>query len=62
MSKQGIFPESLKNSIVIAFYKTKNPHICNNYRPVKLLSVIGKVYEYVIANRLQIYLNMFFSL
>lgn len=55
--KQGIFPTSLKESIVVAIYKKKSPHTCNNYWPVKLLSVIGKLYEHVIANRIQPHLE-----
>ena len=54
---RGEFPKSLKDSIVAALYKKKSPHVCNNYRPIKLLSVIGKIYERIIANRLQPYLK-----
>ena len=53
---KGVFPKSLKESIIAVLYKKKSPYVCNNYRAVKLLSVLGKVFERIIANRLQPYL------
>ena len=47
----------LKLSNIIPIYKNKGKkNVYNNYRPMKLLSIIGKIFERVIANRLQSYL------
>lgn len=40
--KQHIFPPDLKFSNIIPLYKKRKRNVCNNYRPVKLLSIIGK--------------------
>ena len=47
----------LKISNIIPLYKKGKRNLCNNYRPVKLLSIIGKIFERVIANRLQPFLE-----
>ena len=38
-------------------YKKCKRNICNNYRHVKLLSTIGKIFERIIANILQHFLE-----
>ena len=47
-----IFPDQWKLANVIPLYKKKDPNHIENYRPVSLLSNIGKVLERVIFNRL----------
>ena len=37
-----IFPDDLKLSNIIPLFKKGKRNLCNNYRPVKLLSTIGK--------------------
>ena len=56
----GIFPSQLKTSDIIPLYKKKLRSIIGNYRPVKLLSVIGKIFERILINRLQPYLEEHF--
>lgn len=55
-----IFPTKLKESDIIPLYKKKRRSIVGNYRPVKLLSIIGKIFERIIVNRLQPYLEQHF--
>ena len=55
--KKGIFPDSLKRAKVIPIYK-KGKHDClDNYRPISLLSNIGKVFEKVMYIRTMEYFN-----
>jgi hypothetical protein len=49
---EGIFPDSLKCSRTIPIFKAGNPLLCNNYRPISLLSVISKMLEKYVANKL----------
>jgi hypothetical protein len=50
---KGIFPNSLKIARVIPVYKNGDPNHCKNYRPISILSVLSKVYETVLKNRLE---------
>ena len=47
-----IYPESWKKANVSAIYKKDSPTIPNNYRPISLLSIIGKLMERCIHNHL----------
>ena len=47
----GIVPNQWKRANVIPLYKSDNPKIFNNYRPVSLLPVFSKVMEKVIYAR-----------
>ena len=51
-----IYPESWKKTNVSAIYKKDCPTIPNNYRPISLLSIIGKLMERCIHNHLTQYL------
>ena len=55
-----IFPDELKLSNIIPLFKKGLRNQSNNYRPVKLLSDIGKLFERIIANRLQPFLESSF--
>ena len=51
--KKGIFPETFKHSILIPMLKSnKDPTLITSYRPISLLSCLGKIYEKFIYNRL----------
>ena len=54
---EGIFPESLKTANVIPLFKSDDPMLFNNYRPVSLLCTLSKLFEKVMYNRLLSYLN-----
>lgn len=42
---QSKYPSDWKNANVIPVFKTNNPNNVKNYRPISLISVIGKVME-----------------
>jgi retron-type reverse transcriptase len=48
----GVFPENLKCSRTVPIFKAGSPLLCDNYRPISLLSVISKVLEKYVANKL----------
>ena len=56
---QGVFPEQLKIANVIPLYKTDDPMLFNNYRPVSLLCVLSKVFEKVMYDRIITFLENF---
>ena len=43
--RDNIFPDIWKRANVSPIFKKGDPHLCNNYRPVSLLSVVGKCFE-----------------
>lgn len=49
---KGIFPERLKEAIVVPLYKNGNRTLLTNYRPISLLSTISKLFEKIIHGRL----------
>jgi len=44
----GIFPDCLKVGVIKPILKSGNKTLKENYRPITILPVIGKIYEYVI--------------
>ena len=54
---QGQFPDIWKMANVIPVFKGKDPSIVNNYRPISLLSCLGKVFERCIFKHLFNYLR-----
>ena len=56
---QGVFPEQLKIANVIPLYKTDDPMLFNNYRPVSLFCVLSKVFEKVVYDRMILFLENF---
>lgn len=61
--EKGIFPDKLKEAVVIPLYKSGSKHECNNFRPISLLSTFAKIYEKLMKKRLIHFLeqNNFFS-
>lgn len=57
--QKGIFPASLKKSIITPVYKGGNRDDVNNYRPISVLTAISKVIEKLINTRLLQYVNKF---
>ena len=49
--KEGIFPEHLKQAKVTPIYKKGNAEQLENYRPVSVLPIFGKIFEKVIYSR-----------
>ena len=51
-----MFPNILKRANVTPIFKNDDPALCNNYRPILLLSNISKIFEKIHA-RLSIFLS-----
>lgn len=49
---QGIFPHNWKMANVIPVFKKGDRHDCENYRPISLLSVVSKILERVVFNKI----------
>ena len=58
MFKHCYIPQCMINSVIIPLIKIKceDQTDKNNYRPIALSSIISKVFEHVIAERLEVYL------
>ena len=56
---EGVFPNLLKSAIVCPIYKKNDKSRCANYRPISLLSNLGKIFERAMYNRVETFLNRF---
>ncbi len=54
----GIFPESLKISRIVPIHKGGTTDLCDNYRPISLLSTISKVLEKIVSTKLTDHLEV----
>jgi Reverse transcriptase (RNA-dependent DNA polymerase) len=50
--KNYVFHSKLKTSRTVPIFKTGDKLLCDNYRPISLLSSISKILEKAVANRL----------
>ena len=55
--KLGFFPEIQKTAKVIPIFKKGDQQDCNNYRPISLLSNVGKIIEKLVHKHLFKFLN-----
>ena len=55
--ENGVFPEAMKLEKVVPIYKAKNKQMFTNYRPISLLSIISKIFEKVMHQRLYSFLQ-----
>ena len=53
----SMFPNILKTANVTPIFKNDDPALCNNYRPISLLSNISKIFEKIIHARLSVFLS-----
>lgn len=53
----GVYPSKLKIALVKPLFKKGDPNNLDNYRPISLLSVFNKIFEYLLFNRLNIFLT-----
>lgn len=51
--EKGIFPNILKKAKVVTIFKKGSRSELNNYRPISLLSVVSKIFEKCLAERLE---------
>lgn len=54
----GIFPEYLKEYLVVAIHRSEPKIQVQNYRPISLLSTISKIIKNIFKNRLTSYINI----
>ena len=50
--ESGIFPSVLKVGKVTPVFKKGDPQLFDNYRPISILPVFGKIFEKIIYGRL----------
>ena len=55
--KEGVFPSLNKKAIICPIYKKGDKKSCENYRPISLLSNMSKIFERLMYNRLENFLN-----
>ena len=48
--KTGIYPNAWKKSNIFPVHKIEDKKIVNNYKPVSLLPIFGKVFEKILFN------------
>ena len=60
--EQQIWPKQWKRARVVAVHKKKSRTCIANYRPISLLSVVGKVYEKILTKALTDYLDKHYLL
>ena len=53
----GKYPDILKLAKIVPIFKKNDPLFCNNYRPISLLSNIGKLIEKLLYQRLYSFLE-----
>jgi hypothetical protein len=56
--QQGIFPQKLKKSRTVPIFKAGNPELCDNYRPIALLSSLSKILEKMVSVKLVNHLDL----
>lgn len=56
---QGHFPDELKVARVTPIYKSDDPSMINNYRPVSVLPVFSKILEKIMLKRLNSFFEQF---
>ena len=62
---QGIFPSAFKTAKVVPIFKNESIILCNNFRPISLLSNVSKIIEKLMHKRLNKFLEQetcFYSL
>ncbi|KAG8261726.1 hypothetical protein J6590_108181 [Homalodisca vitripennis] len=55
--QNGVFPDSLKISVIRPVYKSKDKKQFSNYRPIAILPTIEKIFERYVSNYLNKYLK-----
>ena len=55
--KQGMVPNQLKHVVIIPLFKKGSKSICDNYRGISLINVLGKLFERVLLERIENIVN-----
>lgn len=61
--KTGVFPDKLKNAVVVPIHKAGPTTTCSNFRPISLISTISKIFEKIMKEKVLRFLQntKFFS-
>ena len=54
----GKFPDKLKLSRIVPVYKSGDPKLCDNYRPIALVNTLSKVLEKIVSIKLTNHLQI----
>ena len=54
---QGVFPDAMKKSRVVPIFKNGDPQNVNNYRPISIIPILGKLIEILVKVRLSNFLS-----
>ena len=46
--KSGVFPSELKIARIIPIFKSGDPSLLNNYRPISVLSFFSKIFKKIV--------------
>ena len=55
--RTGIFPDDWKFAKVTPIYKSEDKTLCENYRPISVISNIAKIFEKLVCRQLNTFLN-----
>lgn len=55
----GVFPDALKNAIIVPVFKQGNKKLTTNYRPIALISTVSKIVEKCIKHKLMLFLEKY---
>jgi len=55
----GVFPDVLKCARIVPIHKAGNRNVVCNYRPISTLSVVSKIFEILMCNRMKDYIDRF---
>jgi len=55
--ENGVIPAALKTGKVVPVFKGGGKNLCENYRPISLLSNLSKIFEKGITSRLKKFIN-----
>jgi len=54
---EGIFPDLLKTAKIVPVFKADDVRLVNNYRPISVLTTFSKIFETIVFQRLNNYLE-----
>ena len=57
--ENSVFPNCLKEAVIIPLYRKGDPKVAENYRPISLLPTIGKLIEKLVQKRMLNFLEKF---
>ena len=57
INKTGLMPDSWTNAILVPVFKKGDRLLPSNYRPISLLSIVGKLYARLLSNKLILWMS-----